>query len=505
MRQWTGELEAPLGRNASWKWPGILHAKMSVDTVNLAIPLDRWHVEVLDKHAPTERLCVVDMAQGTLNFCRVKGEALEYEASSHAVVRWALNPDWSGYAPGAGPGALGGYPNAVLEVETSLPKLLGGHNVYELDDADGALEYLRYQISQVLNVDLCSTDSWVIRRWDECLAEMPGEGAVGAILDALSKRQLGRREAVRYAHSSTWVGQESTLKAYHKGPEFGRHDSERLRRAILNQTVLPFERAKTGGRVPWRENPALAAVRDLEKYAADVLRFEVTFRPRGIERQYKVNPLTVQTWRYLRYAGIDVFQEALRRNLAQVFGEGVAPASTVAIEQMILEAFGDRQAQTMLGFYSDLMLFGEERVRERSTAPTFRRKMKALRDAGIPAAPPVTDLADRYVPNRNPEMRVRRHDDDPEVAKRLDFGHHLAHRVNAFHPGDFETARRFPAAPVDALPLLKHRRLKRLGITAERYERMEARTTPEAFIDGVLPVFMDINRKRRADPHVVNV
>ena len=474
---------------------------MGVDTIAVAIPLDRWHVSVLDSKVPTERLCKLDMAAGTLDFCRVRGEALDYAASSHALVRWCLNPDWAGYAPGQGPGTLGGYRNAVLEVETSLPKLMAGHNVFELDDADGALEYLRYQVGQVLNVDLCPTDDWVIRRWDECLAERVGRGAIPALLDVLSKRRLGRREATRHAHSTTWVGQESTMKAYAKGPEFARHDASRLKNAAMEQPLLPFERPTAAGRRARQENPAAAAVEALVRYAADVLRFEVTHRPRSIARLFEVSQLRVQTWRYLRYVGIDPFREHMAAQLARVFGEGVAPASTVAIETLILERFGARQAQTMLGFYSDLMLYGEARVRERSDDSTFNRKMKLLRDAEIPAAPPVTDLAERYVPLADPAVRVRKHDADEECAKRLDFGHSLGYRVNVYRPEDFQDGAKYPRPPQDAYPLLRKRKLRRLGLSQAEAARALAEPRAADLITAAMPAFIDQRRQHRRDVH----
>jgi II/X family phage/plasmid replication protein len=209
-------------------------------------------------------------------------------------------------------------------------------------------------------VDLVDGDLWEVDRvdWAECFL-LPGFEAVEEYVHRLNGATFPRRKRNAYGSEAVqFAGASTTVKVYHKGPEFRVHDRRRL------SAVLP--QAKLG------ELMALQAEAD------GLLRFEVEVHSRklrhdgkrlvaDLSRQYLESVHDVEAGRLLREGHADM--ETVRRN------REVA----ARLEQVYSQELSSR----LFGTWMQLAALGEEVVRGKMNRATFYRQRKQLVDAGV--------------------------------------------------------------------------------------------------------------------------
>jgi II/X family phage/plasmid replication protein len=255
-----------------------------------------------------------------------------------------------------------------IEVEGSIHKALMGHNVY-----GGPCDFLsscRWFIAHLalqLGCELPEADSWLVRRadWAE-IYELPYE-AIEQYVHGLNNATYPRREGAmaRYGDQSlSCPGTTSTLKVYHKGPEFSKHDYRRLRPLMSN------EQQQEGYLV------------NLQKRANELLRVETTVKARKLDDDHKHPP----TVREMTEAYLVAVHE---REVARLLREGGATMKTVRkhheVRNRLYEVYPDneRLAGLLFGTWLQLAALGEKLTRKNMKRSTFYDHRKFLQDAGI--------------------------------------------------------------------------------------------------------------------------
>lgn len=127
-----------------------------------------------------------------------------------------------------------------LCIECSVHKSILGHNVSGgSSDFLTLCKWLVQFVEKIISVELPYYEVWMVRRVD--VAEIFNLGSFEAVeeyIRGLKHAYYPRRTVVAYKFESIYVsGAKSTLKFYHKGPEFSRHDRKRLLRCGLLKMV----------------------------------------------------------------------------------------------------------------------------------------------------------------------------------------------------------------------------------------------------------------------------
>lgn len=260
----------------------------------------------------------------------------------------------------------------------SLCKLVYGENVHMLYNLSAACEVLRWRLirdSGVSDREIAPVSDWVLTRVDLCYSYVVGEKAARTWLGWCGAHSMGRKETLVYPNSVYYKGSSYTLKWYHKGPEFRRHDAVQL---------------VAGGRRP-------EEVRELADLADRVLRVEVMVRAKGLREWFrtkgavKVSDLTAdKVLERLRFylrkwaLGMETEVWSLEEGLARI-AEYYGP-----------RCGGENTVMRVSGFYSLLQTVGLKRTKEMMSYRTYYYYLKKLRAASV-SLPGVDDLPDDLV------------------------------------------------------------------------------------------------------------
>jgi II/X family phage/plasmid replication protein len=251
-----------------------------------------------------------------------------------------------------------------FEVEGSIHKALMGHNVY-----GGPCDFLsscRWFITHLalqLGCELPDADSWLVRRadWAE-VYELP-YAAIEQYVHGLNNAAFPRRKVMRYGDESVFCpGATSTVKVYHKGPEFSKHDHRRLRPLMSNQQQQE------------------GYLFNLQKRANELLRVETGVKARKLDDDFK-HPPTVREM-------TEAYLVALHdREVARLLREGGATMKTVRkhheVRDRLYEVYDPRLAGLLFGTWLQLAALGEKVTREKLPKTTFYRQRNQLQEAGI--------------------------------------------------------------------------------------------------------------------------
>lgn len=289
-----------------------------------------------------------------------------------------------------------------LLLEGSVHKAMLGHNVY--GGPETLLEPCEWLVSDVgdrLGVELPEAAVWALRRadWSECY-ELPDYAAVEEYVWGLNSAEYPRRKVIRYGRESIFApGTTTAVKAYHKGPEFSKHDHKRLR-SIMQKTDLD----------------------GLQHYANKVLRWEVAVKPKKLEALNDgEKPLVSEI-------SADQLRQLHHREVRRLVKEGEAEVKTVRkqkdVRDRLLEEYTPRKAGLLLGTWHQLVTLGEHETSRAMKRPTFYRHRKELKDAGVSwigsdvlVMPKLSSLPPDFSPTERDPRRVS--GEDPKVRELL--------------------------------------------------------------------------------------
>jgi II/X family phage/plasmid replication protein len=245
-----------------------------------------------------------------------------------------------------------------LEVEGSVHKALIGHNVYGGPcDVQAACTWFVGLVGELLGCELPSAAEWVIRRLDWAEVFELSLAGCAAYVRALSGGVYPRRVVHRYGDESVmWPGQGSSLKVYHKGPEFAKHDRARCRSVFGERETL-----------------------ELAWQAGRKLRVEVELKAKVLDEHFNGDPRVACVTR----AWVEHMYDRL---VGRVLRDGRSGMEVVRTAETVLArlvgVYGARRARAVYGSWLALSAVGEDRVRELLTVRTFYRHRKMLVEAG---------------------------------------------------------------------------------------------------------------------------
>lgn len=245
-------------------------------------------------------------------------------------------------------------------VEGSVHKALLGHNVEGGPcEPVSAITWLLHDIAGRLWSDLPPAARWIVQRVDVAeVYALPCPGAVTEYVHALNLATFPRRCPRRYGDESIFFpGTTTSVKAYHKGPEFKAHDAKRLRGV-------------------WPLDDVVA----LHVRADCLLRWEVSILSKTLRKDFDGEPTVSK----LTQDYIEAIHDKETNKIIKLGKEEMELVRTHREVSARLEAvYGRRLATSLFGTWVQLAVLGEAVVKQQSSKPTFYRQRKQLVDAAV--------------------------------------------------------------------------------------------------------------------------
>lgn len=243
-----------------------------------------------------------------------------------------------------------------LVLEGSIHKALLGHNVYGGPrDVYGPVRWFVDQLGHGLGVELPDGADWVCRRIDWAhVYDLGSVEAVQEFVSYLHNARFPRRKVGRYDDESIMVsGTTTSVKLYHKGPEFQKHDRGRVAR---------FGDAEA-----------------LQARANMLLRTEVEIHARTLDDEYPDSPAA-------GLVSVQWIDDLHNRDMGRLMREGACYMGTVrtaaAVKRRLYEVYSPARASALWGTWLELSALGERSARQRLKRTTFYRHRQELQRAG---------------------------------------------------------------------------------------------------------------------------
>lgn len=293
-----------------------------------------------------------------------------------------------------------------LKIECSVHKQMLGHNCFGgSSDFQALTRWMYFKLWEILGVELPDYRYWLVYRIDA--AEVYNLGSEQAVKDwfkLISNAEMSRREEKKYTFGNTGYyvpGESTTLKMYHKGTEFKKHDKKRCRK-FMDSDNLEM----------------------LERLAAPLLRIEVEIKTRKLKYD------SFNSWSCSKldkkrpddYKGrlpmvceitpdyINSVHDAEVLKVLKGFGEGMKAVRTKdAVETLLYEKYEPLKAGKLLGFWFRLAADGEKAVKTTMAKPTFHRWKNDLLAVGCTWLASDVVIAETKVPLDFRPLRTDRH------------------------------------------------------------------------------------------------
>jgi II/X family phage/plasmid replication protein len=345
----------------------------------------------------TVRLKSPYMPKQLVDFVAMKGETYSRTVNATGETPWEITrtslrgsfdsrimvrPMYEDYPIGGNGGKkpqLKPSPPYII-VECSLPKAFYGQNVYGVvEDFQAACQHFAKLLETLLEVKLPDVLQWRVQRidWAENF-QLPYQ-AVQEYFEGISHVAFPRRKVNKYGNQSIFVaGTTTTVKLYHKGPEFEKNDRKRLFSVLLNEYRLIKPRNKTQTWVYQHANQHLAA---LQRLANNRLRAEVEIHAEKFDFDFGKKPLVKEiTTPYLQA----VFDKEMARLLREGQAMNDVIRTHIEVRDRLNRLCSTELAGILYSFWHDLATLGEDKTKSESNAKaTFYRRRKQLVDMGI--------------------------------------------------------------------------------------------------------------------------
>lgn len=200
-----------------------------IDTMGFKVIIDReTYDKILEKTRVTQR---IDKETGEVEFEYDNGQTKH--SYNYRVIYKVCDEYWVYDQETRQPYKKAGIPN--IRIEFSVPKILFGHNL--LSAGMGLIYDAMYEVRLTFQEKYCcilpDMPEWYCYRIDTSVNYiLESEKQVRNFISYLSKLDYPRRRPNRYDDTGIYFpSPHSTLKVYAKGPEFKKHDMDRLRDA----------------------------------------------------------------------------------------------------------------------------------------------------------------------------------------------------------------------------------------------------------------------------------
>lgn len=275
-----------------------------------------------------------------------------------------------------------------IRVECSVHKQMLGHNCFGgSSDFQLCVKWLVRRLETLLDVILPDYLSWRVNRLD--FAEVYNLGSPEAVKDwfrMMNNCEYSRREESVRRFGCTGLyfpGSSTTLKFYHKGSEFRKHDRKKCKKLL---TFQQLER--------------------LQDMADSLLRIEVEIHSRKLKYDFGVEPFVSQiTTEYL----INLFDAEVFKVL-KGFGDDMKYArKSDDVEKVLYENYSPLLAGKLLGTWYRLSTKGESSLKDKMPERTLRRHKKLLLEAGCTWIGSDVVICESSVPVDFQPVRTDRH------------------------------------------------------------------------------------------------
>lgn len=266
-----------------------------------------------------------------------------------------------------------------LVIECSLPKAFNGQNTYGvIDNLQEASERLRQQLQLLLGAPLPPVDNWIVQRvdWAENF-QLPYE-AVQEFFEGIYHVAFPRRKVHKYSKEAIFApGTTTTIKMYHKGPEFEKNDRKRLFHVVRN---LYHQNRPADAAPDWAMRQASRKITALQRLANNRLRVEVEIHAEKLDYDFGHKPKVKEVTTDYLHA---VFDKDVARMMREGKGAIQIVRTSLAVRDRLEAHYSLELAGLLHGFWLGLATHGEDDMKTRCTRPTFYRRRKQLVDVGV--------------------------------------------------------------------------------------------------------------------------
>jgi II/X family phage/plasmid replication protein len=265
-----------------------------------------------------------------------------------------------------------------LLVECSIPKALYGQNIYgSIEDLQSSCIALQALLEKLLSIELPTMADWRVQRADWAENFNLSYDAIQEYFEGIPHMAFPRRKMHKYGNEAIYIpGTTTTIKFYHKGPEFQKNESNRLFHILR----AGFASWSTIDHPDWAELHAKRMVRALQRLANKRLRVEVEIHAEKLDYDFGQKPKVSEV--HATY-----FHELFDKEIHRLLREGKDAMDTVrtarAVHDRLKAFYAPNLADILHGFWSVLSAHGEEYSKANCNRATFYRRRRQLEKAGV--------------------------------------------------------------------------------------------------------------------------
>ena len=359
---------------------------MAIDTIRLRSPFipDQLAREI-------ERQCIerraISLATGEILYQITTGD-LRGSWDSRIMVK-VRREEWETKTSGK-PRLVDCEPYVVIEC--SAHKVMMGHNIY-----GGPVNFRETcatvidLLELILSVQLPASSLWLVHRVDWAEVYRLPFAAVQEFFEGIYTIQFPRRNKAASKHGSHSLhipGSTTTVKLYHKGPEFYEHDAKRLKsyfhayrlhttRIITDNPLTPVIYTQTDEQISKWVNRKIEA---LQRLANNRLRVEVGINSEKLDYDFGHRPQVHEV--------TDDYLKAVHdKEIMRLLKEGKTDMETVRknkdVSRRLNSTYGATLGNRLFGFWLQMATHSEVEVQRVMKRRTFYHNRKALMDAGV--------------------------------------------------------------------------------------------------------------------------
>jgi len=278
-----------------------------------------------------------------------------------------------------------------LKVEASWPKVFHGQNVYgTIDHFQDSAEMFIEVISRLFGLDddeLPYAKHWEVHRvdWAEMFDLHPS--AIADFFRCFSACKFPRRKLTKYGdHAIHAPGSTTTVRLYHKGPEFKEHDQARIKQSFLAYFREKFDATPLDSIYTMVNKKAKA----LQHLADRRLRCEVQINGRKLQDDFADQLLAEgKDRKYPKVSEItdEYLTNIYTREMQKLLKEGKTEMDTVrnhdSVRGRLVSIYGKRSTQSLLAFWMNMSGLGEDIAKGMYSESQYYSNRKKLMDAGV--------------------------------------------------------------------------------------------------------------------------
>lgn len=269
--------------------------------------------------------------------------------------------------------------NPYVIIECSAAKVLNGQNIYGSPvDFQKTCAELIERIGLILEVEFPPAERWEVRRVDWAEVYALPFAAIQEYFEGIHTVQFPRRKAMKYGdHAVYFPGVTTTVKLYHKGLEFAKHDSKLLKWFFsMHRTQKHPENEMVEENARWVKRKLEA----LQRLANNRLRVEVEVHADKLDFDFGHKPKVKEiTDEYLKR----IHDHEVKRLLKEGKEAMRTVRQSLAVQERLNFEYGETMGNRLHGFWCQMATHGENECKRKYNRATFYRNRKLLVDAGV--------------------------------------------------------------------------------------------------------------------------